>query len=514
MEKDIEKDGKTSNKQSESQAKSIDKDTNKKLSRLIYLTNKGMNFSISAMVNAIYEAFNTKNRLENLYRFLCKNNAKKIKKLPLSVSLRPGDTLAQLVSQANIINVQKNIKSFDFSVYSLKEVIRLSLSSSANYLEHISSSENISESIYSLIFDILDTLGKDSATINECKKIALSAGELQTQVLELLISTYEKKYGFIERVKVTTDFKKGSAILVVGEDFDFLHILLKETADKPISIYTYGILNYAHVFPEINKYKNLTGIYLGKYNNLSSDIENFPGVVVLTSGNLEALREIFRGRIFATEDISMLGVSKINKDNLKPLINAAYDAPGFSNNVQNCYIKLGYGLDALEEKSQELYNMMKSKKVQNIAVFLGCTDFNFNKRNFNIYKIIPPLSAIITLDCISPILNSNKKKIPFIIDFGQFVSFYSLIRLLYSVSGKFRKDINEMPINIYINLRMPDSVAALFTLLSLGIKNIKLTSDLPKYLTDSIISNFSTDFGIQKFIPNNNSDNLKKCKNM
>ena len=63
-----------------------------------------------------------------------------------------------------------------------------------------------------------------------------------------------------------------------------------------------------------NKYKNLIGIYRGEYNNFSAGIEYFPGVVVLTAGNLEELREIFRGRIFSTEDISMLGVTRINKE--------------------------------------------------------------------------------------------------------------------------------------------------------------------------------------------------------
>ncbi len=479
--------------------KKKDNELNSKLSRFLYLTNKGINFSINAMVSAIDEVYNLKLRLENLYRFLCKNSAKRIKKFPLSAALRPGDSLAQLVSQANIINIKRTIKNFNFNVYSLKEIIRFSLTSSANYLEHIRNNDNIPESIYKSCYEILEVLGNENISLADCKNTVLKAGEFQTQILELLISTFEKKYGFVEKKKVTTSFKKGSAILVTGEDFSFLKNLLKETESKDINIYTYGVLNYAHVFPEINKYKNLAGIYLGKYNNFSSDIENFPGVVVLTAGNLEELREIFRGRIFSTEDISMLGITKIEKDNLKPLINAAYDAPGFVSDKENCYIELGFGINELENKAQELYSLLSENTVQNIEIFIGCNNFEVNnaymKKTIN---NLPSASAVIILDSLLFPFEIKNKKIPFILNFAQFINLYSLIRLIYSVSGKFRKDVNDMPIKFTVNLRTPDSVASLLVLMSLGIKDIQITSELPNYLTDSIINNFSKKFNIHK----------------
>ncbi|MCQ2958004.1 MAG: hypothetical protein MJ180_03765, partial [Candidatus Gastranaerophilales bacterium] len=49
--------------------KKSDTETNNKLTRLIYLTNKSINFSIKTLIDAIKEAYSLKVREENLYKF-------------------------------------------------------------------------------------------------------------------------------------------------------------------------------------------------------------------------------------------------------------------------------------------------------------------------------------------------------------------------------------------------------------------------------------------------------------
>lgn len=477
-----------------------DKETNNKISRLIYLTNKGINFSINSMIDGINTAYTLKNRVENLYKLACKNNNKKPKHPPTSSGLRPADSLAQMVSQANVINAQKTIRTSNYNIFAMHEIIRKSLVASANYIEYIKNSETIDDSFYYQIYDILCFLSSDNTPLSECANYALKAGELHTQVLEKLIGSYEKTYGLIERKKISTSFKKGSAILVAGDDFPFLKNLLEQTKEKNINIYTYGTLNYAHTFPEINKYPNLTGIYLGKYDDFSADIENFPGVVILTSGNIEELSDIFRGRIFATEDISMLGVSHLDKNNLKPIINAAYDAQGFESNIDNCSFEIGFGLKELEYFTEKFYKDLKSKKISAIEIFLGCGDFNEEKNYINkMIKMLPKSTAFITLECLFKYkFSKNKKENYKILNLGQFANLYSLVRLLFSLSGKFRKDINEMPFDIIINLRSPNTIAALLMLLSLGIKNIKINSELPNYLTECLIKTFKKTHNLNK----------------
>jgi len=465
-----------------------DKNTNSQISRLLYLCNKGINFSINAMISAINEAYRLKNRVENLYKLICKNLHKKPKRAPVSSSLIPADNLAQMVSQANVVNAQKTIRISNFNIFSMHEIIRKSLEASANYLEHIKKCETISNSFYFQIYDILDFLSSSSTNISECASYALKAGELHTQVLEKLISAYEKTYGLIERKKVSTSYKKGSAILVVGDDFEFLKKLLDATENTSINIYTYGTLNYAHSFSQINKYKNLAGIYLGEYGEFSADIESFSGVVVLTSGNIEELSTIYRGRIYSTEDISMLGVSHVETSQFKTLINSAYDAQGFEQDKENSSVEVGFGLKELEYYTEKLYRDLKNKSVASIEILLGYEKFYFDAKNAK-------QTFFIFVDCSSSLLKSLKSTMT--LNMGQFVNIYTLIRLLFALAGRFKKDINEMPVNIAINLRSSDTIATLLMLLSLGIKNIKVTSELPNYLTQSLLKIFRKEYNLQ-----------------
>ena len=478
-----------------------DKFTNNKISRLLYLTNKGINFGIGTMMAAVNEAYNLKNREENLYKFLSKNMSGYNKKYPHCALINPGETLSQMVSQANVINAQKSINITDLNIFALQEIIRLSLCASANYLEQIKQFSSIPKNIFVLLYDILNFLGKNSTGLKECINYVIIAGELHAFVLELTLKAYEKAYGFIESKKVSTNYKKGSAILVVGEDFAFLKKLLEETEGKEINIYTYGTLNYAHAFPEISKYKNLAGIYEGKYDDFSSNIEDFRGVVVITSGNLEELTDIYRGRVFTTEDIHMLGVSKIYKDDLKPLISAAYDAPGFLEDKVNSSAQVGFGIKEVESTSEKLYQALSENKIKDIMIFLGCNYYVDDKEYLKkLIKILPKNIAFITMDCIFLKVKKDKNGLPLVFNLGQYLNFYAMVRLLFNLSGKFRKSINEIPINITVRLKDPSTVGALLMLLSLGIKNIKINSDLPNYLTDALIKSFYKNYGLTKVI--------------
>lgn len=481
----------------------FDKNTNNQITRLLYLTNKNINFSISTMMKAINLAYNLKNRVENLYKFICKNLNEKPEKPIAPAVLRPGETLSQMVSQANVINAQKNVSISDFNVFALKEIIRLSLCATSNYLEHIKIEDNLDISFYSQIYEILNFLGKERVDLKECVSFALKAGELHTQTLEALTRAYEKSYGFVEKKEVFVGHKKGNAILVVGDDLKFLKQLLEETKDKNINIYTYSTLTYAHIYPEINKYKNLVGIYWGKYDNFAVNIENFEGVVVLTSGNIEELTDIFRGRIFSTEDISMLGITKLDKNNLKPLINAAYDAQGFEFDKTNKFINVGFGIKELENYTEKFYKLIKTEKIKNVFVFLGCSYFLEDKNYLKkIIKMLPATTVFLTLDCFSFVdIDLKVPKIddvPRILSIGQFANLFILVRFLFSLAGKFRKEVNDVPLNIMINLRGSETIATLLMLLSLGVKNIKINSEMPNYLTDSLIKVFAEKYNLSQ----------------
>ena len=49
-----------------------------------------------------------------------------------------------------------------------------------------------------------------------------------------------------------------------------------------------------------------------------------------------------------------------------------------------------------------------------------------------------------------------------------------------------------------INLRGSETIATLLMLLSLGVKNIKINSEMPNYLTDSLIKVFAEKYNLSQ----------------
>lgn len=58
--------------------------------------------------------------------------------------------------------------------------------------------------------------------------------------MELLEKANTKTFGNPEPTKVTTNIEKGPFIIISGHDLKDLQLLLEQTKDKGINIYTHG----------------------------------------------------------------------------------------------------------------------------------------------------------------------------------------------------------------------------------------------------------------------------------
>lgn len=66
--------------------------------------------------------------------------------------------------------------------------------------------------------------------------------------------------------------EKGPFIVVTGHDLKDLELLLEQTKDKGINIYTHGEMLPAHAYPKLNKYPHLrvTLVQRGRISRRSS----------------------------------------------------------------------------------------------------------------------------------------------------------------------------------------------------------------------------------------------------
>lgn len=92
--------------------------------------------------------------------------------------------------------------------------------------------------------------------------------------MELLDKANTETFGNPEPTKVTTNIEKGPFIIVSGHDLKDLQLLLEQTKDKGINIYTHGEMLPSHAYPELKNIRTLKEILaqLGKINKRSSPV--------------------------------------------------------------------------------------------------------------------------------------------------------------------------------------------------------------------------------------------------
>jgi hydroxylamine reductase len=87
--------------------------------------------------------------------------------------------------------------------------------------------------------------------------------------------------------------------------------------------------------------------------------------------------------------------------------------------------------------------------------------------------------------------------IPRLLDVGQCNDAYSAIQIALALSKAFNVGVNELPLSLILSWYEQKAAAILLTLLSLGIKNIRLGPSLPAFITPNVLKVLVDNFNIQ-----------------
>ena len=87
--------------------------------------------------------------------------------------------------------------------------------------------------------------------------------------------------------------------------------------------------------------------------------------------------------------------------------------------------------------------------------------------------------------------------IPRLLDMGQCNDAYSAIQIAVALSKAFGVGVNDLPLSMILSWYEQKAVAILLTLLSLGIKDIRLGPSLPAFITPNVLDVLVENFGIK-----------------
>ena len=148
--------------------------------------------------------------------------------------------------------------------------------------------------------------------------------------MELLDKANSGAYGDPVPTAVRVTPVKGRAILISGHDLKDLEELLKQTEGKGINVYTHGEMLPAHAYPKLKAFKHLVGNYGGAWQDQQKEFNEFPGAMLMTTNCIQKPKQTYIKRIFTTGLVAFPGVEHVSRVDFGPVIQAALDAPGFT----------------------------------------------------------------------------------------------------------------------------------------------------------------------------------------
>jgi hydroxylamine reductase len=257
----------------------------------------------------------------------------------------------------------------------------------------------------------------------------------------------------------------------------------------------------AHGYPGLKKYPHLVGNYGGAWQDQRDEFDHFPGAILMTTNCIQKPRESYRGRIFTSGLVAFPGVTHVDKADFGPVIDSALAAPGFEEDGPEKTILVGFGHNAVLGVADKVVEAVKAGQIRHFFLVGGCDGAKGGRNYYTDFAMKAPQdSVILTLACGK--FRFNKLEfgdiggIPRLLDVGQCNDAYSAVQIAVALAQAFQTDVNSLPLSLVLSWYEQKAVAILLTLLSLGLRNIRLGPSLPAFVSPTVLGVLVDKFNI------------------
>ena len=326
--------------------------------------------------------------------------------------------------------------------------------------------------------------------------------------MELLDRANTETFGNPVPTNVSLTVEKGPFIVISGHDLYDLKLLLEQTKDKGINIYTHGEMLPAHGYPLLKQYPHLKGNFGTAWQNQQKEFADIPAPVLFTTNCIMPVKDSYADRVFTTEVVSYPGTVHIdNKKDFTPVINKALELGGYKEDMHFMGINggkeltTGFGHNAVLSAADKIVEAVKSGHIRHFFLVGGCDGAKSGRNYYTEFvKKAPSDSIILTLACGKYRFNDmDLGKIgdfPRIMDMGQCNDAYSAIKVATALAEAFNCGVNELPLSMVLSWYEQKAVCILLTLLYIGIKNIYLGPSLPAFVSPNVLKYLVDNYNI------------------
>lgn len=383
-------------------------------------------------------------------------------------------------------------------IRSLKSLILFGIRGMAAYAYHAMVLGYTSEQVNEFFYKALFVLAEDW-TIEQLLPIVMEVGKINLACMELLDKANTESFGTPIPTKVSMEIEKGPFIVITGHELQDLKLLLEQTKDKGINIYTHGEMLPAHAYPLLKKYSHLKGNFGTAWQNQQKEFDNLLAPILFTTNCLMPVKESYADRVFTTEVVSYPEMVHIDaKRDFTPVIEKALELGGFAENKTFCGINggksmtTGFGHRTVLSVADTVVKAVKEGKIQHFFLVGGCDGVKTGRNYYTEFvKQAPENTIILTLACGKYRFNDMNlgevAGLPRLMDMGQCNDAYSAIKVALALAEAFQCEVNQLPLSLILSWYEQKAVCILLTLLYLGIKNIRLGPVLPAFLSPNIL---------------------------
>ena len=475
------------------EGKQIDKSINHLITLNLFTTITNANFDKDVIVERIKTTLKVK---ENLLKEVSDKSA-----LP-SASLwnaNESEFMAKAVTVGVLATENEDIRS-------LRELITYGLKGLSAYSKHANVLMNDNEELDAFLQRALSMLLDDTLSVDDLVALTLETGKFGVDGMAMLDKANTSAYGNPEITKVNIGVRSNPAILVSGHDLRDLEMLLEQTKDTGVDVYTHSEMLPAHYYPTFKKYSHFVGNYGNAWWKQKEEFERFHGPILMTTNCIVPPKDSYKDRLYTTGAAGYPGCTHIDGE-----IGAQKDFSALIEQAKHCSapeelehgeIIGGFAHNQVLALASQIVEAVNSGAIKKFVVMAGC-DGRANSRNYytDFARALPKDAVILTAGCAKYKYNKlnlgDINGIPRVLDAGQCNDSYSLAVIALKLKEVFGlDDINDLPIVYNIAWYEQKAVIVLLALLALGVKNIHLGPTLPAFLSPNVAKILPDTFGI------------------
>lgn len=422
-----------------------------------------------------------------------------LEKLPEEALFHPAVTDDNLVKQA----AEKGILSThpDEDIRSLQQILIYGLKGMAAYTDHARILGKTDDRLYVFFHKALAYLTSKNPEKSELIGLCMECGEKNVIAMQILDEAHTSRFGHPVPTPVSTSWCEGPAIVVSGHDLLDLEELLKQTEGTGVNVYTHGEMLPAHGYPGLKKYEHLIGHFGTAWQNQQREFDGVNAVFLFTTNCIQKPKTSYFNNVFTTGLVGWPGVHHVKNRDFSPVIARAKEL-GSLTAKEGITLTTGFARNAVLGVADKVIEAVKSGAIRHFFLVGGCDGAKAGRNYYTEFvEKTPKDTVVLTLACGKFRFNyldlGDIGGIPRLLDIGQCNDAFSAVKIAEALAGAFQCGINDLPLSIVLSWYEQKAVAVLLSLLSLGVKNIRIGPSLPAFVSPGVLSFLNEQFGIR-----------------